>query len=338
MKNNNKGAVNIILVILVVVVALGLGYFAFQKSDSSNDKQTENDQAAIKQLVESFGTKINSVDKISSEENVKADIQKYYSVFISPDLMSKWQANPKDAPGHIVSSPWPDRIEVDQISIISPTDYTVIGSLIWKTSTGESKQGVYLSVVKEDDEWLINNFTITGPEVASDPYAGHIILSAGSPPDWSHPKIGSSSEIFWDYSGVLREKIRSSKNTLVLSATLESTEKLGSYLGRGGFLVGDHFNFVFRENLKSSADGGKQLGSSEILNTTSLNWIVGKLSNQPCPPGGLCQGPNAEKNYEERARITAGKYTITVCVFDGMDKYCSNKVTVELVEPNETAP
>ena len=46
--NKNKGAINIILIIFVVVVALAVGYFAFQKSDTSPTEQPQGQSTSWK--------------------------------------------------------------------------------------------------------------------------------------------------------------------------------------------------------------------------------------------------------------------------------------------------
>ena len=203
MKNNpfdklrtRKGTASLVVVIAIVVVALIAGYFAFKYSGTTNNGQAQNDQVAIKQLIESFGSKLNDINKLRPESEVKTAIQKSYSDFATSELLSRWLANPQEAPGRTVSSPSPDRIEVDQISIISPSDYTVIGSLIWWTSAGESKQSVYVSVVKEGDKWFINKFELQ-PQSNTDKTADweiyisedpKYVFELKHPSDWSLTK------------------------------------------------------------------------------------------------------------------------------------------------------
>lgn len=159
-------------------------------------------------------------------------------------------------------------------------------------------------------------------------------IAISSPSENIKLQIGSTQKISWGYSDVLKSKLQSSKNTLILLASIESVEKLGSYLGRGGFLIGDYMSSFAKEDLKTSADAGQVMKSSEIFNKTAIDW---KIQDFPvsCPPGGICQGPIAEKNFEEMAKLVPGKYVITVCVYDGLEKYCSNKLTVELIQGDQ---
>ena len=43
---------------------------------------------------------------------VKKSMTDNYSEFVTPELLSKWESDPKNAPGRLVSSPWPDHIEI----------------------------------------------------------------------------------------------------------------------------------------------------------------------------------------------------------------------------------
>ena len=64
-------------------------------------------------------------------------------------------ADPESAPGRLTSSPWPDRIEIDNVQAAGTDEYLVTGWVIEKTSADETKYPVQITVSKVDGSWLI---------------------------------------------------------------------------------------------------------------------------------------------------------------------------------------
>ncbi|KUO76422.1 MAG: hypothetical protein APF81_23550 [Desulfosporosinus sp. BRH_c37] len=92
---------------------------------------------------------------------VNKSIQENYGNLVSPDLLSAWQKDLQDVPGRVVSSPWPDRIEVLSIKKSSQSEYEVKGEILELTSVEMQNDGVAtkrpidLSVGKVENRWLI---------------------------------------------------------------------------------------------------------------------------------------------------------------------------------------
>jgi len=84
-------------------------------------------------------------------------LEQNYKDFVAPSLLAEWKNDPSKALGRLTSSPWPDRIEIDEVEKISDDAYLVQGYIIEMTSTGETtiKRRVALSVEKNDGRWLI---------------------------------------------------------------------------------------------------------------------------------------------------------------------------------------
>jgi hypothetical protein len=93
-------------------------------------------------LVVKFGQQLKMVSLLAPAETVKSDMDKYYGDLISPDLLSKWEAAPESAPGRMVSSPWPDRIEIQSVEKTEDNTFQVKGEIIEITSTEEPDTGV----------------------------------------------------------------------------------------------------------------------------------------------------------------------------------------------------
>lgn len=133
-----------------------------------NQQQTGNsNEAIVENLVKEFGGKLKSVSLLAPADVVKESIQENYINIVSPALLAQWQANPQEAPGRMLSSPWPDRIEIITINKLSTDNgYEVTGEVIEVTSAEEVNGGVAAKrpitlVVKEiEGRWLIDAATM----------------------------------------------------------------------------------------------------------------------------------------------------------------------------------
>lgn len=154
----------VLLVIIIFSVTLsGCGNKKDQTQVNENlQQQEENDKKAVTSLVESFGKKLQVVSLLADKDVVSKSMQENYSDFVSPALLAKFQSHPENAPGRMVSSPWPDRIEIKSIEKISEGIYKVKGEIIEITSLEQTKSGVaekrpiILEVKKMDNKWLID--------------------------------------------------------------------------------------------------------------------------------------------------------------------------------------
>ena len=91
------------------------------------------DEAEVRDLVESFGAKLKLISLLAP--TAAEDLQKQYSEFVSPALLESWMNDVSKAPGRMVSSPWPDRIEITTLSKEDSHKYEVTGFVIEITST-----------------------------------------------------------------------------------------------------------------------------------------------------------------------------------------------------------
>jgi len=126
---------------------------------------TANDaaeEAEIKELVENFGTRLQMVSLLAPD--AAQVIQKQYSEFVSPALLEAWVNDISKAPGRMVSSPWPDRIEITALSREGPEKYEMTGILVEVTSTeagtdeAAAKIPIHIVVRREQGGWLITEY------------------------------------------------------------------------------------------------------------------------------------------------------------------------------------
>lgn len=122
-----------------------------------------NQEAEVRKLVENFGKRLQVVSLQSPD--AAQQLQKQYSEFVSPALLEMWLNDVSTAPGRMVSSPWPDRIEITAVSKEGSERYEVTGFIVDVTSTevgtGEAaaKIPVRMVVQRERGGWLITEYT-----------------------------------------------------------------------------------------------------------------------------------------------------------------------------------
>lgn len=146
----------------VLIVVLLAGFFLIH---NPVDTAVEQEKQDVISLVKEFGNALKTVSLSAPDEIVAESIKEQYSDFISPELLAKWQSDPQSAPGRVLSSPWPDRIDVISIEDDGNDGYVVSGEII-EVTNAEQQSGVVacqitLKIIKQDNQWLISNIEIS---------------------------------------------------------------------------------------------------------------------------------------------------------------------------------
>jgi len=135
-------------------------------SASSSATDDAADREAIAAVVEQFGKQLQLVSLLAPEEDLKKSIEEHYGDYVTPELLEAWLDNPFAAPGRQVSSPWPDRIEIGEITAASDGAYEVTGEIVEITGVEDeiaARIPVTLRVVQADGKWLISEFAAGEP-------------------------------------------------------------------------------------------------------------------------------------------------------------------------------
>ncbi|MTI84339.1 MAG: hypothetical protein FH756_10630 [Firmicutes bacterium] len=145
-----------------------------EKHPQETQQQTDaSDKAAVTSLVEDFGSKLKTVSLLAPKDIVNKSFQENYGDFVSPELLAEWQSDPRNAPGRLTSSPWPDHIKIETIKKLSKYEYEVKGHIIEITSTEKVNGGVAaqrpitLKIKKTGERWLIDAATLGAYEEAN---------------------------------------------------------------------------------------------------------------------------------------------------------------------------
>lgn len=137
------------------------------KEDTKEEKESIKNEQEVKNLVKEFGSRLKSVSLLAPKEDLEKSMQENYGYLVDQELRNEWLEDPSNAPGRLTSSPWPDRIEISDVSKTSDDTFEVKGDIIEITSV-EMKNGgvaakrpITLLVKKVDNEWLIVQVTLS---------------------------------------------------------------------------------------------------------------------------------------------------------------------------------
>jgi len=122
----------------------------------------EEEEGAVRYVVESLGKRLQNVSLQSPD--AAQMIGEQYAEWVDPELLKIWMNDISRAPGQVVSSPWPDRIEITSIVREEADRYVVVGFVVEVTSmevvSGEAaaKTPVRIVLEKREGRWLITEY------------------------------------------------------------------------------------------------------------------------------------------------------------------------------------
>lgn len=119
-------------------------------------------EAAARDVVVRFGAELKNVSTLAPADSVRDQLREHYAGLVTPGLLQAWLADPSQAPGRDVSSPWPDAINVRQVDCASADACQVQGVVRYTTSVEIAKGGiadqkaVTLTVKRGAEGWRID--------------------------------------------------------------------------------------------------------------------------------------------------------------------------------------
>lgn len=122
----------------------------------------QNEDTQVRTVVEAFGKSLKQVSLTAEPQVASETIINTYAPYLTSTLLNSWALEPDLALGKVASSPWPERIEITQITKSSDSEYHVMGNIIQVTSDtlnqehGASQDPLDIIVQKVNNEWLIN--------------------------------------------------------------------------------------------------------------------------------------------------------------------------------------
>jgi hypothetical protein len=150
------GAVVMVIIVVVIVAALGVFNTKAPSTTVSNAEDT-----AIRSQVTGFGAVLQNVSLLAPSSDRKAAMDQYYSSYVAPELLMQWYSESDvNALGRQTSSPWPDRIEI--VNVTQNGDKATVEGNIVEVANGQNGNKdvigvlpVTLSMEKRAGHWLI---------------------------------------------------------------------------------------------------------------------------------------------------------------------------------------
>lgn len=148
----------IVLVTLIVASGAAYGYYQYDKAHSSS-----SDIAQVRMTVYGLGDSLVQVPLSAPADVVAFAMDKYYALYVHPDLLAAWKVDPKNAPGRLTSSPSPDRIDITSAVKNEDGSYTVDAAIVEKaraaaTTTAASTIPVRFTLALGPDGWQITGY------------------------------------------------------------------------------------------------------------------------------------------------------------------------------------
>ena len=148
-----RRALYVLLILSIVLVSCTV----------STNTSAVSEESEVRSVVEDFGRRIQAVPLQSP--HVLEEMRERYTELVSPELLQKWVGDISQAPGRIVSSPWPDRIEITSVVEETSDKYLVTGYVAEVTSVevvsggAANKIPVRITVEKAEGRWMITEYT-----------------------------------------------------------------------------------------------------------------------------------------------------------------------------------
>lgn len=151
---------NTIIIIAVIVVVAGATLLVGLLGGSATGSSASQESAASS-TVAAFGQVLQQVSIMAP--SASSTIASTYAPYVDPALLAQWEANPQSAPGRVVSSPWPDHIQINSIAP-QGAGYVVDGDIVFMTSDSVEHGGndgtapVVMQLEEENNSWMIVAF------------------------------------------------------------------------------------------------------------------------------------------------------------------------------------
>ncbi|MFJ7973425.1 hypothetical protein [Psychrobacillus sp. NPDC096389] len=138
-----------------------------QVKGATETAQTDEEEVAIvEEVAEKFGNVLQNVSLLGPEEQLEKDMHDNYGDLVSDELIEQWLSEPLAAPGRLTSSPWPDRIDLENTEKLSANMYELNGNIIEIANGDEAVNEIPISLVVEkvEEQWLITKVMLGGEE------------------------------------------------------------------------------------------------------------------------------------------------------------------------------
>jgi hypothetical protein len=148
---------------LVIALTASVAACPEPASRGGADIAPDCEEPGVREVVERLGERMAQVSLQGPDSQVVHEVREAYAGIASEGLLASWTTAPRSAPGRLVSSPWPDRIEIDSVSRSDAGSCRVEGDIVLVSSadaarTGEATRQPVTVWVTHQGAWLITRF------------------------------------------------------------------------------------------------------------------------------------------------------------------------------------
>lgn len=123
----------------------------------------------VRGVVYGFGDELSLVSLVGTSASTTESMDRRYSYYIRPDLLSSWKERPQTALGRQSVLPWPDHIDIRSLTDNKNGTYTVEATLVGTTqgidpASLAKEVPVRFTVSQGPDGWQISAYeVVTAP-------------------------------------------------------------------------------------------------------------------------------------------------------------------------------
>lgn len=152
----------------VILIALGAFFVVRYAEDARVAREVAAEEEAVREVVEILGSRLQMVPLAAEKEIAAESMRENYKDLLSESLLEEWASDPSKALGRMVSSPWPDRIEIVSMEKTGEGAYRVKGTIVEMTSAEVTAGGAAARrpidlIVEENEagEWHITGTIVS---------------------------------------------------------------------------------------------------------------------------------------------------------------------------------
>ncbi len=149
-------------VALLAVVFVGASIYFLTKP------KPPTDEFQVRSVVYGLGDVIVNVSLATTTAAIAASMDENYALYVRPDLLETWKADPSKAPTRPITGPRPDSIKIDTVVKNEDGTFTITGAIYIRavdhaSSTVASNTPVRFTLSQGPDGWQITGYEVLLP-------------------------------------------------------------------------------------------------------------------------------------------------------------------------------
>lgn len=163
----------------------------------------------VRTVVETLGERMRLVSLLAPDTLVSRALEDAYAPLVTSSLLTRWLADPASAPGRTVSSPWPERIEIQSVESAGAQACRVEGMVVYVASAANTasaevaREPAVFELVQQDGAWRIDGYAGGSADAAMPPV--DTASSDAPPPDAASADAAAAVAVLERYYAAIDE-------------------------------------------------------------------------------------------------------------------------------------